>query len=127
MDRMSLLLLCCKDGIGAVSVVEIKDVSHVPLMSLSRCDCSKDISYYLAACFHIKLLVSTKRAVLWILRIDLRQRRRVEVSELEGSLDLDDLVCLDYVANLDVVEVLDVETAVHAGENLLYVVFVAFE
>lgn len=28
LDRMSLLLLCCKDCIGAVSVVEIKDVSH---------------------------------------------------------------------------------------------------
>lgn len=28
LDRMSLLLLCCKDCIGVVSVVEIKDVSH---------------------------------------------------------------------------------------------------
>lgn len=28
LDRMSLLLLCCKDCIGTVSVVEIKDVSH---------------------------------------------------------------------------------------------------
>lgn len=29
LDRMSLLLLCCKDCIGAVSVVERKEVSHV--------------------------------------------------------------------------------------------------
>lgn len=29
LDRMSLLLLCCKDCIGAVSVVERKEASHV--------------------------------------------------------------------------------------------------
>lgn len=29
LDRMSLLLLCCKDCIGAVSVIERKEVSHV--------------------------------------------------------------------------------------------------
>ena len=28
LDRMSLLLLCCKDCIGAVSVVPIKEDSH---------------------------------------------------------------------------------------------------
>lgn len=29
LDRMSLLLLCCKDCIGAVSVVERKEAGHV--------------------------------------------------------------------------------------------------
>lgn len=29
LDRMSLLLLCCKDCIGPVSVVERKEASHV--------------------------------------------------------------------------------------------------
>lgn len=29
LDRMSLLLLCCKDCIGAVSVVERKETDHV--------------------------------------------------------------------------------------------------
>ncbi len=29
LDRMSLLLLCCKDCIGAVSVIERKEASHV--------------------------------------------------------------------------------------------------
>lgn len=29
LDRMSLLLLCCKDCIGAVSAVERKEVNHV--------------------------------------------------------------------------------------------------
>lgn len=29
LDRMSLLLLCCKDCVGAVSVVERKEASHV--------------------------------------------------------------------------------------------------
>lgn len=29
LDRMSLLLLCCKDCIGAVSVIERKVLSHV--------------------------------------------------------------------------------------------------
>lgn len=29
LDRMSLLLLCCKDCIGAVSVVERKEADHV--------------------------------------------------------------------------------------------------
>lgn len=29
LDRMSLLLLCCKDCIGAVSVIEIKEANNV--------------------------------------------------------------------------------------------------
>lgn len=29
LDRMSLLLLCCKDCIGAVSVIERKEMGHV--------------------------------------------------------------------------------------------------
>ncbi len=48
-------------------------------------------------------------------------------SVLEGSLDLDDLEGLDYVALLDVVVVLDTDTALHSGDDFLGVLLASLE